>query len=54
LQSFHGFDDAQQGAVLSDDANGRDADLLVDPLAFLSESDGKVSYWVNGSLSVVR
>jgi len=45
LQSFDGFDNAQQGAVLSDDADRRDADLLVDPLTFLSESDGKVSYW---------
>jgi hypothetical protein len=43
LQSFDGFDDAQQGTVLSDDTNRRDADLLVDPLAFLSEGDGRIS-----------
>ena len=43
LQSFDGFDNAQQGAILSDDTNRRNADLLVDPLTFLSEGDGKVS-----------
>ena len=41
LQSFNGFDNAQQGAILSDDTNRRNADLLVDPLTFLSEGDGK-------------
>jgi hypothetical protein len=39
-QGLNGFDDAKKGAVLSDDANRRYADLLVDPLAFLSEGDG--------------
>jgi hypothetical protein len=44
-QGLNGFDDAKKGAVLSDDANRRYADLLVDPLAFLSEGDGDNSYW---------
>ena len=35
LQGLDGFDDAQLGAVVSDDADRRDADLLVDPLTFL-------------------
>jgi hypothetical protein len=43
LQGLSGFDDAKNGAVLSDDADRRYADLLVDPLAFLSEGDGDVS-----------
>jgi hypothetical protein len=42
-QGFSGFDDTEQGAVMSDDADRRDADLFVDPLAFLSESYGTIS-----------
>ena len=44
LQGFDGFDDAEKGAVLSDYANRRDADLLVNPLAFLSEGYGTYSW----------
>ncbi len=47
LQSLDCFDNAEQGAILSDDANRRNADLLVDPLAFLSEGYGTNSYWGN-------
>ena len=35
------FDDAEQGSVLSDDADRRDADLLVDPLIFAVDGDGE-------------
>jgi hypothetical protein len=45
LQGLDGFDDAQQGAILSDYANRRDADLLIDPLTFAIEGDGEFSYW---------
>jgi hypothetical protein len=45
LQGLDGFDDAQQGTVLSDDADRRNADLLVDPLTFSIEGDGRISYW---------
>jgi hypothetical protein len=47
LQGLDGFDHAEQGTILSDDANRRNADLLVDPLAFLSEGYGTNSYWGN-------
>jgi hypothetical protein len=40
-QGLDGFDDAKKGAVLSDDTDRRYADLLIDPLAFLSKGDGK-------------
>ena len=43
-QGFNSFDDAEKRAIVSDNADGRYADLLVDPLAFLSEGDGKNSY----------
>jgi len=42
-QGFNRFDDTEQGAVMSDDADRRDADLFVDPLAFLSEGYGTIS-----------
>jgi hypothetical protein len=47
LQGLNRFDHAEQGTILSDDANRRNADLLVDPLAFLSEGYGTNSYWGN-------
>jgi hypothetical protein len=43
LQGLDGFDDAKKGAVLSDYANRRNADLLVNPLAFVSEGYGNIS-----------
>jgi hypothetical protein len=45
LKGFNRFDDAHHGAVMSDHADRRDADLLIDPLSFTIECDGKVSYW---------
>ena len=42
-QGFNSFDDAEKRAIVSDNADGRYADLLVDPLAFLSEGDGRIS-----------
>jgi hypothetical protein len=44
LQGLDGFDHTEQFAILSDDANRRNADLLVNPLTFLSEGDGRYSW----------
>ncbi len=58
LQGFGGFENAELIAFRTDDADGRVADLFVDPLRFTVEGDGTISYWgllvVRGQLSVVR
>jgi hypothetical protein len=40
LEGVDGFDDAEDFAFMSDHADGRDADLFVDPLTFSIEGDG--------------
>jgi hypothetical protein len=46
LKGVGSFEDAKLVAFRSDDANGRIADLFVDPLRLTVEGDGTISYWV--------
>ena len=43
LKGFGGFENAELVAFRSDDADGRIADLFVDPLRFTVEGDGTIS-----------
>jgi hypothetical protein len=43
LKGFGSFEDAELVAFRSDDADGRIADLFVDPLRFTVEGDGTIS-----------